>query len=59
MTRDVADPASTDVSADETKRVIRVELPAWYLELVERIENLPENRDGSDKSWVFKCLARE
>lgn len=30
---------------------------ADYLRLVERLEAHPENRDGADKSWVFKAHA--
>ncbi len=31
-----------------------VELTPEYLALVARIEERPENRDGSDKSWVWE-----
>jgi hypothetical protein len=35
------------------------DLPSWEAELyrrhVERLENLPQNRDGADKSWVHRA----
>lgn len=37
------------------------ELGSAYLDAVARIEALPENRNGADKSWVVRAmrLARE
>ncbi len=32
-----------------------VELSPEYLRLVTGIEERPENREGSDKSWVWEC----
>jgi hypothetical protein len=29
-----------------------IDLPDRYLRAVERVEALPENREGADKSWV-------
>ena len=31
-------------------------LDPWYRNALERIESLPENRSGADKSWVSRCL---
>lgn len=28
-----------------------------YLRLIERVEQLPENRSGTDKTWVERALA--
>ena len=33
-----------------------VDLDPAYLRLIERVEALPENQDGADKSWVWRCL---
>jgi hypothetical protein len=33
-----------------------VVLEEGYLRAIETIENLPSNRSGSDKSWVFEAL---
>jgi hypothetical protein len=33
-----------------------VELDAEYLSAIERVEALPENQSGADKSWVRKIL---
>lgn len=33
-----------------------VQLSPEYLKAVERVENLPSNRSGSDKTWVGEAL---
>lgn len=33
-----------------------VELSQEYLELVRQVEELPQNRAGTDKSWVERSL---
>ena len=34
-----------------------VTLPAQYLLDIARVEALPENRDGADKTWVLRFAA--
>ncbi len=36
-----------------------VRLTPEYLKAVARVENHPDNRSGSDKSWVWKALERD
>ena len=31
-------------------------LETWYRRAIEKIESLPENQNGSDKSWVFVAI---
>jgi hypothetical protein len=45
---------------DEIHRTVRLEtrpvvLGAEYLRAVKQIESLPENQDGSDKTWVERA----
>jgi hypothetical protein len=35
-----------------------ITIDAGYLCAVARIESLPENRSGADKTWVERALAR-
>ncbi len=35
-----------------------VELSPEYLAAVQRIEDLPRNQSGSDKSWVWKAISQ-
>ena len=35
-----------------------VALSARYLAQVAEIEGLPENQDGSDKTWIFKAISQ-
>jgi hypothetical protein len=34
-----------------------VVLSKEYLRLIERVENLPQNRPGTDKAWVERVVA--
>lgn len=39
--------------AAEQARHIRIELSDEYLELIARVEAMPRNQDGADKSYVW------
>jgi hypothetical protein len=36
-----------------------VRLEAEYLRAIERVEALPANRSGSDKTWVWEAIERD
>lgn len=42
--------------AAEFARTYRFELTPDYLELIARVEALPDNCQGADKSWVWRLL---
>jgi hypothetical protein len=48
-----------DAIAAEPLETGPVELSAEYRRAVEAVENLPLNRDGADKSWVWRALERD
>ena len=57
--------ADADDAGDALDALIRhpparcpITLSAEYVRDVERVEQLPENRDGADKTWVLR-LAEE
>jgi hypothetical protein len=33
-----------------------VTLDEAYLQMIARVEAMPQNQDGTDKSWVWECL---
>ena len=47
--REILDALVRDVRRSEFRP-----LSAEYLRAVERVENLPGNRPGTDKSWVLR-----
>ena len=47
-----------DVLVRQAPERAPIPLSAQYLRAVARVEALPENRDGADKTWVLK-LAEE
>ena len=47
--------AMLDAYARMPKPAGPVPLHAAYLRAVERWEELPDNREGADKSWVGRC----
>jgi hypothetical protein len=42
--------------AERSRDGTAIELDEAYLRAVERLEELPENRSGADKSWVEQAL---
>ncbi|SRR6266542_3582229 len=40
--------------ATELARSIRIELDDNYLALIARVEAMPRNQSGADKSWVWR-----
>jgi hypothetical protein len=34
----------------------RIEVDATYLQAVKKLESLPENRSGADKTWVERAM---
>ena len=42
--------------AAEFARTYRFEMTDDYLALIAKVEALPENRRGADKSWVWRLL---
>ena len=55
-----SDPARAvlDVLASQTRETGPVLLSGEYLGAVERVEALPGNRSGADKTWIVR-LVRE
>ena len=43
--------------AREQAAQIRIELTDDYLALIDRVETMPQNQAGADKSWVARLLA--
>jgi len=43
--------------ASEQAAQIRIELTDDYLALIDRVETMPQNQAGADKSWVARLLA--
>ena len=46
-----------DVRIRQPPRPVPIVLSARYLRDVARVEALPENRDGADKTWVLRFAA--
>ena len=46
-----------DVLARDVQRSELTPLSAEYLRAVDRVEKLPANRTGADKSWVLRRYA--
>lgn len=42
--------------AAEFAKTYRFEMTEDYLELIARVEALPQNQEGADKSWVWRLL---
>jgi hypothetical protein len=42
--------------ATELARDVRVEIDDAYLEAIARVEALPGNQSGVDKTWVWRAL---
>ena len=42
-----------DEAAEQAKS-IRIELDEEYLRLIARVEALPQNQSGADKTWVSR-----
>jgi len=40
--------------ATELAKSIRIELDDNYLALIARVEAMPQNQSGADKSWVWR-----
>jgi hypothetical protein len=62
---DPVDPAdkalrAIDAAVAEVARLSGpVTLDAAYLRAVERVEALPENQSGADKTWVWEVIERD
>ena len=37
----------------------KVELGSDYLDAIDRVESLPQNRSGEDKTWVWEVIERD
>ena len=37
-------------------KTIRIEMTRDYMELIAKVEALPQNQPGCDKSWVWRLL---
>ena len=46
-----------DVRVRRPPQPVPIALSAQYLRDVARVEALPENRDGADKTWVLRFAA--
>ena len=42
--------------AVEFAKAYRFEMTADYVALVARVEALPQNRPGADKSWIWRLI---
>lgn len=48
--------AILDAAARRSQETAPVTLPEEYLRAVERVEALPANRNGADKTWVLRLV---
>ena len=55
--RSIAELAADDGGGDSLCDLSRpVKLSAEYLRRLARLEGLPENRTGADKTWILRAL---
>jgi len=51
-----SDARRRDRGATEPEKASQDLLDPWYLDMIAKVESLPENQNGSDKSWVFRSI---